>query len=181
MKRGITTSLAVLLAWWGIGVDFASAQFGTLGQPPIRPRPSVSPYINLGTGGGAMSYYGIVRPQIDANKSILGLQNALSMMNPDGSLMGQLDQQSQTGQPNTGLSTGHSATYFNYGHYYPQYPPGGAGTAGFGGGLGGGGFGPGMGGYNSSFGPGSTYGGSRTFFGNTMGTSGTGFFFSSPR
>ncbi len=163
MKRAFLTASAVLLAWCGIGLNFASAQFGTLGQPPVR-RPAVSPYINLGTGGGgALSYYGIIRPQMDANRSIMDLQNVVNRMNPDGSLQGQLDQQSQTGQ--TGLQTGHSAGFFNYGNYYPIAPPGGGGT-----GMGGtAGFGN-MGGFNGGFG--STGFGSmgtpRTFYGSTF-------------
>ena len=165
MKRGIITSLAVAFAWWGVGTDFARAQFGGLGQPPLRSHPAVSPYINMGAGAGsALNYYGIVRPQTDANRSIYDLQSTVNRLNPDGSLQGQLDQQKAAAQ--TGLQTGHSAGFFNYGHYYPSAPPGGSNTA-----LGGGAsFGTGMGGYTpgvgGAFGAGNL--GVQTFFGNTF-------------
>lgn len=169
MKRAIITSLAVALVWTGVGLNFASAQFGTLGQPPAR-RPAVSPYINLGIGGGgAVSYYGLIKPQIDANRSIVELQNVVTHMNPDGSLRGQLDAQGQGQTGQTGLQTGHAAQFFNYGHYYPIAGPGGATSTGTGMG-----YGPGMGGFNSNFGPGGNInfgtGPQRGFFGGAFGT-----------
>jgi hypothetical protein len=174
MKRGIFTSLA-LLALWGTGLNFASAQFGGLGQAPPRVRPTVSPFINLGQGG-AGAFYGIIKPQLDANRSINDLQQGLNRLNPDGSLRGQID----AGSVNAlgGLQTGHSATFMNYSHYFPLVPPGGSGTAGnlgIGTGLGGynpslgGGFGLGNTGFNSGgggFGLGNT--GGRTFFGGNL-------------
>lgn len=166
MKRGIITALAITLAW-SVHANFACAQFGNLGQPPIRPRPTVSPFINLGTGG-AMSYYGLIRPQTDTTKSIMELQSVVTRMNPDGSLQGQFDQTnpaSQTGSQ-TGLQTGHSASYFNYGRYYPNSPPMGSGS-----GLGGAGFGTGLGGSpvgGGGFGTNNMGFGNRTFFGPTM-------------
>jgi len=115
MKQSII-SLAALL----ITCSVASAQFGTLGQAPQRPRPTVSPYVNLGIGGGlnASSYYGIIRPQIETNRSINQLQTGMQLLNADGSLKGALDQT----QPNAlgGMQTGHPATFFNYGHYFPM-------------------------------------------------------------
>jgi hypothetical protein len=162
MKRGIVTSLAVLLAW-SCGSNFASAQFGSLGQQPLRPRPTVSPYINLGAGVGALSYYGLVRPQVDTTRQLMSLQNTLTQMNPDGSLRSSLDQQqSQTGSPGTGLQTGHAATYFNYSHYYPLSGMGSQGGPSFLSGMGG--LNPGVGG--GAFGTGGigggAFGGSRT-------------------
>jgi hypothetical protein len=167
MKRIIITSLAVLLGW-GVSVNFASAQFGTLGQPPVRPRPTVSPYIDLGVGG-AMGYYGLIRPQTDATRSIQELQNVVTRLNPDGSLAGQQDLLNPLNVA-PGLQTGHSSTFFNYSHYYPQGGLPGAGTSGLGG------VGSNIGGYN----PGVTGGigtgafgaatGQRTFFGPTFGT-----------
>lgn len=160
MKRGIITAWAVLGVWFGMGLNYAAAQFN-LGQPPQRVRPTVNPAINIGAGG-AFSYFGYIKPQADATRSILALQQTMNRMNPDGSLQGQIDQQKQPGGLG-GLQTGHPASYFNTSHYYPLTPPMGGiglgGAASFGTGLGG--FNPGMGG-NYGYGAGGT--GARTFF-----------------
>src|SRR5438552_3659922 len=165
MKRGIIT-LTALALWSSVGLNFASAQFGgTLGQAPPRSRPAVSPFINLGPGG-AGAFYGIIKPQLDANRSINDLQQGVMRLNPDGSLKGQLDQ--ATGTTTIGLQTGHSASFFNYGHYFPVNGPGSAtnatGTS-FG-------TGSGLGGSSSGLTTGSGFGvgpfTNRTFFGPNM-------------
>ena len=169
MRRGIITSLAVL-AWGSVGLNFASAQFGgTLGQPPMRPRPTISPYLNI--GGGAGAYYGIVKPQMEGNRAIYDLQQGGSRIQQDGWVRTQAEQNTSA---LGGLTTGHQASFFNTSHYYPTNPPGGATTASpasFGSGLGGytppsANFGINQGyGINQGFGSGGT----RTFFGVNMG------------
>src|SRR6516162_9074147 len=139
MKRGMITLLAVLALWSSAGLNFAAGQFGTLGQAPPRPRPTVSPFINLGPRD-PLAYYGIVRPQLDANRSIGELQQDINRLNPDGSLRGQIDSPAAVNALG-GLQTGHAATFFNYSHYYPLVPQGGTGVSGTG-------FGAGLGGYN---------------------------------
>jgi hypothetical protein len=142
MKLGIF-SLAVSLALWGsLGVDFAAAQPG---RPPIR---------------------GF--PQAATNPQIAQMQQQLNQLNPDGSLKSQLTQGLTTSSLG-GLQTGHSAGFFNYGHYFPLNPPGGATTATTAG------FGPGFGGFNAGlagagFGTGFGVGniGGRTLFGNSV-------------
>ena len=153
MKRDLTARWAA--AMLGLPATEGQGQF-TLGQAPPRLRPTVSPAINLGAGG-AFSYYGYIKPQSDATRSIFSLQQTLSQLNQDGSLQGQLsasslwEQQMQQQQRTDvlRLQTGHPATFFNYSHYYPMTPPGGGtglgGTGGFGGTTGLGGFGPNMG------------------------------------
>ena len=163
MKRGIIT-LTALALWSSVGLNFASAQFGgTLGQAPPRSRPAVSPFINLGPGG-AGAFYGIIKPQLDANRSINDLQQGVMRLNPDGSLKGQLDQGTTTGLG--GLQTGHPASFFNYGHYFPVNGPGSATNAT------GASFGSGLGGYSPGLTTGTGFGvgtaGNRTFFGPTM-------------
>jgi hypothetical protein len=163
MKRAIITTLAVLAAWWG-ATNHASAQFGVFGQAPVRSRPAVSPFINLGIGGGgALNYYGLVRPQVQGNEAILRMQQNLNMLNADGSMRGQLTANTPAGSQ-TGLQTGHAATYFNTGHYFPPQTSALAqaantpflGMGGLGlGGLGLGGLGSGAIGINSGLGAGS--------------------------
>ena len=160
MKRTIMASLAVLALWGSVELNFARAQFGTLGQAPPRTRPTVSPFINLGQGG-AGAFYGIIKPQLDANRSINDLQQGIHRLNPDGSLKGQLDGQNSANALG-GLQTGHSATFFNYGHYYPMAPGStGASTTGYN--PSGAGFNTGTG---AGFGAGNT--GGRTFFGANL-------------
>ena len=160
MKRIMFASVAVLTLWGGGGLNFASAQFGTLGQAPVRPRPTVSPFINLGQGG-AGAFYGIIKPQMDASRSITDLQQGINRLNPDGSLKGQLDAQNSANALG-GLQTGHSATFFNYGHYYPT-ATGSTGGASSGYNPAGMGFNTGIG---SGFGTGGI--GTRTFFGSNL-------------
>jgi len=171
MQNRIVMTLAVLAVWCGAGLNQASAQFGTLGQPPAR-RPAVSPYINLGEGGNAFNYYGLVQPQMAATKALTDLQQNMLLLNPDGSAKGPLTPQNQAAI--VGLQTGHAATFFNYGHYYPQNPyQGNSGALAPGaidGGLGG------LGGYGVNSGINGGLGidavGVRTFFGNTMNSGG---------
>ncbi|MBI2806200.1 MAG: hypothetical protein HYX68_14560 [Planctomycetes bacterium] len=174
MKRTLIASLAVL-ALWGLGQQSARAQF-ILGQAPPRVRPTVSPAINMGAGG-AFSYYGYIKPQMDSTRSILNLQQTLNRLNPDGSLQGQLNgaqlqQQQQQNNGLGGLQTGNPATFFNYSHYFPMGVPGSGGS--FGGpanygaittGLGG--FGPNAGFGNTGFGLGTS--GYQPFYGGTFG------------
>jgi hypothetical protein len=162
MRHMIVATIAGLAVWSSVGVNFASAQFGVLGQPPFRPRPTVSPFVNLGSGGGAMSYYGIIRPQTDQARSIMNLQSAVTNLNPTGSLVGQVDP-SKDGQPIL-LQTGHSVTYFNYSHYYPLTPTGVGSTS-----VGSFGYTPSLGGFSTL----GTYGGGflntpTVFFGSSM-------------
>ena len=112
----------------------AQAQLGSIGSyspPQTNPRPVYSPYLNLTRPGGVgANYYGLVRPQMDAQRNILLLQQAQMMgISPEAfadpfSVLGQLD-------PASTLTTGHSAVYMNTGHYYryPGQQGGGAGAS----------------------------------------------------
>ena len=109
MKRAIYTSLAVLALWCSVGVNFASAQFGTLGQQRNTP------------GGGGFNPYGILRPPFDTSRPgdpLLTLQR----MNADGSLQGLLAAQTNL-NAQVGLQTGHSVTWLDYQHYFPNSVP----------------------------------------------------------
>ena len=169
MKRHFAIAMAVLAGWIAVGANIAHAQFGgQLGRPAPRARPTVSPYINLGTGGNnALNFYGIVKPQFEANKNFDNLQQGLAQLNADGTLKGQLGQQDPVGTQ-TGLQTGHPAGFFNYSHYFPTTPYGGAGNAlQMGGGIGGAGNVGNVGAFG--IGAGGAYGaGNRTFYGQNL-------------
>lgn len=154
MKKHMATTLAILAAWIVIGANAAQAQFGgQIGKPPVRARPTISPFINLGAGNTAMNYYGIIKPQFDANRNFGDLQQGLAQLNADGTLKGTLGQQDPVGVQG-GLQTGHPAGFFNYSHYFPTTPYGGAGGSMQMGGGNAGGFGVG--------------GGNRTFYGPNL-------------
>ena len=155
MKRIIFASLAVLT----LGSGIASAQFNTIGQPPARAADR-QPVCEPGPRWGRSAYYGIIRPQVDASRSIMDLQQGLHRLNPDGSPRGQLDQQGTGGLG--GLQTGHAVTFFNTGNYYPMAPGGGGGNTTLGGGTG-------LGGYNTGLGNGfGGFGAARSFYGSTL-------------
>jgi hypothetical protein len=154
------------LAMWAGATQIADAQY-VLGQVPPRVRPTVSPAINI-ANGGAYSYYGYIKPQTEATRAIMSLQQTVGQLNTDGSIAGQLDPYRQQTNALGGIQTGHPATYFYTGGYFPvTLPGGGAGLGGAGSyGVGLGGFGPGMGMAGYGVGAGAT--GSRVFFPATM-------------
>jgi hypothetical protein len=83
-------------------------------QPQLgpSPRPAFSPYLNLlrGNQSPALNYYGLVRPQIQARESILGLQNQVGA------------NQEAIGGVQAGLTdltaTGHQTMFLNHGSYF---------------------------------------------------------------
>lgn len=121
--------LLALAAAGSLGLSMASAQtFGPptagrsdVGRPPNIGRPTVSPYLNLMRGGlPAVNYYGLVRPQIELEQSMLQIQQLQQVQS--GMLNSPLGQQPTV----TPLVTGHGASFFNTSHYYPmRYPVGG--------------------------------------------------------
>ena len=100
----------------------SGAQFPTV--PPVGiagPGPTVSPYVNLITGGGipGANYYGLVRPQIQNQFALQQLQTQFGMLAAQANQLGTPAIQGQM------LTTGHSATFFNTMQYYPVggFPP----------------------------------------------------------
>lgn len=71
-----TLALAVVLLLGGVSTA----------QPPAGPQlaPTFSPYLNLArrNGNPAINYYGIVRPQAQANNAIQSLENQSGAVNP---------------------------------------------------------------------------------------------------
>ena len=131
MRMNLRISLGIALAL--AMPDVSSAQTGQIGsynRPKTNSYPTVSPYLNLGRGGNnaAVNYYGLVRPQKDANRAFQQLDPALfggdprlglngTAIGPDGNPI----PGSKQYLPNQalGLQTGHPATYLYYSHYYP--------------------------------------------------------------
>ena len=89
-----------------------------MSQSPQRPsrytpsRPTISPWLYLPRGGtgGLPSYYAWVRPQFDMQRREQFVDNEIRYV--EGQMLRQ--PQKGTGSPST------AATYFNYGHFYPQ-------------------------------------------------------------
>jgi len=121
MKRRVFIALATGCVGWGLSDGVAVAQTGQLGTynpPQVRQRGPVSPYINMGPGGNAADYYGIVRPQIDAMKAFDQLQYGLAHV-ADGTtpLNSVLPQNMQNSLG--GLQTGHPVSFNNYQRFFP--------------------------------------------------------------
>ena len=107
MKRTVTAVLFVV----AIVAAPAHAQFqpGPYGGPGYSP--PVSPYLNLLRRGSdpAINYYGIVRPELSFQRSIIGLQQQVNAVG------------AQAAADTQGLSlvsTGHPIVFSNYSHYY---------------------------------------------------------------
>jgi hypothetical protein len=115
MKRLVLAALAALGLVAGGLPGRAAAQVATsFGRPPANPlgTPQVSPWINLANGGNlGLSYYGLVRPQVQAQQSIHQLQQQQ-----------QLEQAQLAGGNGPGglpLITGHPTQFVNYSTYFP--------------------------------------------------------------
>lgn len=111
MKQ-LTMALAVAGVLVCVNARPACAQ-GPYVAPMVNPygRPTVSPYINLGRGGSAgINYYGLVRPQLQANAAMQLLQRNQLLEAQDLSLLAT--------SPTAGPITGTSAQFMNFSHYY---------------------------------------------------------------
>lgn len=113
------------------------------GMPPGAPRPmtpAISPYINLLRPGAmpAINYYGLVRPQVQAQQAITNLTREVQAVEATQQSMLMFPGADQAGS----VTTGHAAGFFTHTRYY-----GGGGMGGMnrgGGGMGGAGMGGGM-------------------------------------
>ncbi len=104
-------------------------------QAPFGPaaRPAYSPYLNLLRSGNPtfQNYYGLVRPQIQANQSIQSLQGQLQTTNS-------LIASNATGTDGSTLPvTGQTFGYMNHRGYFLNNRNGGGGAGGAGGNAGG--------------------------------------------
>ena len=119
MNRLVLPLAALLLALTG---QMAGAQ--QLGQPPTSPfsRPAVSPFLNLTRGGvnPAISYFGLVRPQIQTQAELQQLQAATAQP--------YLDNGQVLTQPITNTGTG--ARFLTSNKYFLTTGKPGSGTAG---------------------------------------------------
>lgn len=122
----IRNALGCGMLVWVLSADFAA------GQPPLPYQtPAVSPYLSLFRQGvpPAVSYFNIVRPQIDFNSSIIGLQQQTGLNRTAISDLQQQGNNSTTTLPPTGFVP----SFQNYRSYFMTYG-GGMGGSGFGGG-----------------------------------------------
>jgi hypothetical protein len=101
--RRITVGCMALCGW---------ALFGGVSQAqvPGAPRPAVSPYLQLNRPGEspALNYYGLVKPQLAANKAFLNLGTELSTLDANQAAM----------QANQLVQTGHTSSFMTQGRYF---------------------------------------------------------------
>jgi hypothetical protein len=132
MKSAVVSAcVAVVLS--GVLSELASAQFVAPGyvRPQVNPirRPTLSPYLNLARGGNpAITYYGLVRPQFEAQAQFSQLQQQLA---DQQALIG-AQQNLTTGVPITGRAAGFQ-THLGY---FQNWRGRSGGTAGTGSGFG---------------------------------------------
>ncbi len=112
MKRLAMWAAAVGAAV-ALSAGTARAQFGYYSPPATSPFPRspISPYLNLARGGNpAINYYGLVRPEIQFQQSIYGLQQQVGGLSQMQALQSEAARSSAT--------TGHPTRFFNYSHYF---------------------------------------------------------------
>lgn len=117
----IWVSWAALCVLTFAGTAQAQSQFGT---PPAR-RPTISPYLNLlrGTNGGGigLDYYGIVRPEQQYYRAADQFRQDISNLNRrvDEGQTRQQTPESRALETSILSPTGHPATFFSTGSYFP--------------------------------------------------------------
>jgi hypothetical protein len=127
MKRLMRRAL-LSMGLWALCSGQVFAQLGSYRPPQINPYPVVSPYMNLMNGGNpATTYFGIIRPQLEMNQNIQGLQQQVQGIQENsfnqlgfGGMMQQF--------PDGASSTGHPAVFQNFSYYYPMLNRNGAGN-----------------------------------------------------
>jgi hypothetical protein len=141
MKRYLWTLTAL-----GVGLAFA-APASAQGLGTYQPKhPTFSPYLNMTRGGGnpAVSYFGIVRPQMQTAQSLQQLQGQQAQLQAE---LGGAPVGAVAPDATTAFATGHAVSFLNMSHYFPppgarSFGSGGVGVGGYGG-MGGGGYGGG--------------------------------------
>jgi hypothetical protein len=125
MKQLTLATLAALALWLIPATPHAQAQpyyqrgIGTY-TAPVNP---VSPYINLANGNPAVSFFGLVQPQIQLQTGVSQLQQQVAT-----------DSQTLGAMQNLPLTTGHGVQFMSFNRYFMRTPlaaPGGAANGGF--------------------------------------------------
>jgi hypothetical protein len=122
MKRWCCAAVAALGLVLALSPGRASAQFlqppPSFGQMPANPLgiQQFSPYLNLQrTNSPGINYFGLVRPQMQTQQSLMQLQQQQSL----------LEQQTAAGLTAVNglgglpMPTGHQVQFMNYSHYFP--------------------------------------------------------------
>jgi len=102
---------AILLA------SSAWAQVGNISpyfRPTINPRPTVSPFVRLRDGGGAITYFGQIRPQMQNTRDIQQIQQNLLGIEQQGTGYGL--PQDQIILP----ITGHPVRFFDNSYFFSR-------------------------------------------------------------
>jgi hypothetical protein len=113
--KHLTATASAAAAWLALAVPAWAQQPGFPYQrPQTNPygTPTVSPFVNLNRfGNPGVTYYGIVRPQLNTNANLIQLQQQ------QGYLAEQQALGIQGADPNL-PTTGHPTQFFNYSHYF---------------------------------------------------------------
>ncbi len=127
MKRSLLLASGLAVAVFGVARPASAQPPVGLPGPAVAPTPPYSPYLNLLQRGTnpAISYYGIVRPQMEFRNAIQGLQYQAAITRQSLATQQQYD-------PQTGLPlTGHASYFMNLGGYFMRTGAGAPGVGGF--------------------------------------------------
>lgn len=123
-RRLLLASLTLTGFWMALASTEAQAQgYGRRAGPSRsqqryrQPRPRVSPYLNLLSGGGGLEYQTLVRPLNEMRDSQARQSQDFDRLARDVD-QGFADTTGLFGDERGVRSTGHASTYFNYSHYY---------------------------------------------------------------
>jgi hypothetical protein len=106
-----TISLALTMAL--VSAASVSAQYPPGYPGGVAGQPGISPYLNLaGSRNPAVSYFGIVRPQMAFQNALGGLQQQVT----------NFGQQADPTDPTLTRGTGHPVYFNNLSHYYNNDP-----------------------------------------------------------
>ncbi|SRR6266446_7459697 len=98
----------------------ADAQIGSYVRPRTQLHPTVSPYINLRSGNPVNSYFGVVRPELQASQDLSALNQQFQQLQGQGYGQGPYGPGGEAVV--TPIIGSGIPPFFYYGSYYPQYP-----------------------------------------------------------
>lgn len=110
---------ATLVAWLVAPVDArAQGRPAGFGGGAGAGRPTVSPFLSMGQGGGAFNYFNIVRPELELRNIINRQAGQLQQLEQRNKELPKTDAAMLKQEEFTLPRTGHRSYFSNVSHYY---------------------------------------------------------------